>query len=48
MRLTARLLTDGDRAAVHDESLRILAEVGVRFHGERALPLLRAGGARVD
>jgi trimethylamine--corrinoid protein Co-methyltransferase len=48
MRLTAQLLTDEDRAQVHDESRRILAEVGVRYHGERALPLLRAGGARVD
>ena len=27
------------------ESERILADVGVRFHGERALPLLAAAGA---
>jgi trimethylamine:corrinoid methyltransferase-like protein len=48
MRFTARLLSDADRERVHGESLRILAEVGIRFHGTRALPLLRAAGASVD
>ena len=37
-----------DREQVHEASLRILAEAGVRFHGERALPLLADAGARVD
>ena len=48
MRYTASFLGEADREQVHEASLRILAEAGVRFHGERALPLLAAAGARVD
>ena len=48
MRLTPAFLSAGDRDLVHRESLRILGEVGVRFHGETALPLLRHAGAQVD
>ena len=50
VRFDSRFLSDDEQARVHEESLRILAEVGVRFHGERALPLLgggrRPGGPR--
>jgi trimethylamine--corrinoid protein Co-methyltransferase len=48
MRLSPAFLSAGDRDRVHRESERILADVGVRFHGERALPLLAAAGAHVD
>ena len=48
MRYTASFLGETDRDEVHEASLRILAETGVRFHGERALPLLADAGARVD
>jgi len=48
MRLTPAFLSEADRDRVHRESLRILADVGVRFHGDRALPLLEKAGARVD
>jgi trimethylamine--corrinoid protein Co-methyltransferase len=48
MRYTASFLDESDRERVHEASLRILAETGVRFHGERALPLLAAAGAQVD
>jgi trimethylamine--corrinoid protein Co-methyltransferase len=48
MRYTASFLGEADREQVHEASLRILAEAGVRFHGTRALPLLAAAGARVD
>jgi len=48
MRYEARFLSEDDQVRVHEESLRILAEVGVRFHGDRALPLLEGGGAVVD
>ena len=48
MRYTASFLGEADREQVHEASLRILAEAGVRFHGERALPLLADAGARVD
>ena len=48
MRYGATFFDDAERAQVHEASLRILAETGVRFHGERALPLLAAAGAGVD
>ena len=48
MRFESTVLAAADQERVHDESLRILAEVGVRFHGDRALPLLDGAGATVD
>ncbi len=42
------LLTEADREKIHGESLRILSEVGVRFHSRRALKLLSQAGALVD
>ena len=48
MRYEAAFLSADEQARVHEGSLRILAEVGLRFHGERALPLLRSAGADVD
>jgi trimethylamine--corrinoid protein Co-methyltransferase len=48
MRLSPAFLSEGDRERVHHESLRILADVGVRYHGQRALPLLEKAGAGVD
>jgi len=48
MRYTATFLDEADRERIHQASLQILAETGVRFHGERALPLLSAAGASVD
>ncbi len=48
MHLQAQILNEEEQARVHQQSLRILAEVGVRFHGAKALPLLKAGGAKID
>jgi len=48
MRYTASFLDEAEKERVHEASLRILAETGVRFHGERALPLLADAGAQVD
>ncbi len=48
MRFEHSILAAADQERVHDESLRILAEVGLRFHGTLALPLLEAAGAQVD
>jgi trimethylamine:corrinoid methyltransferase-like protein len=48
MRYEARLLDEHEQTRVHEESVRILGEVGVRFHGDRALPMLRQAGAEVD
>ncbi len=48
MRYEAAFLSVGEQARVHEESLRILADVGVRVHGDVALPLLAGAGAEVD
>ena len=48
MRFTAQALSEEEQARIHGQSLRILAEVGVRFHGHKALPILRRCGAQVD
>jgi trimethylamine---corrinoid protein Co-methyltransferase len=43
-----RLLSEENREQIHQESLRILAEVGVRFHSKVALRHLELAGARID
>jgi trimethylamine--corrinoid protein Co-methyltransferase len=48
MRYEAALLAGDEVARVHEESLRILEEVGVRVHGDLARPLLAEAGAVVD
>ena len=41
MHLTAQLLSPSERERIHEQSLRILSEVGVRFHGEVAPQVLK-------
>ncbi len=48
MRYTASFLGESDRERVHAASLRILAETGVRIHGELGLPLVARAGAQVE
>jgi trimethylamine--corrinoid protein Co-methyltransferase len=48
MRYEAEFLDPDEQERVHEASLRILAEVGVRVHGDVAPPLLAAAGATVD
>ena len=48
MKFTAEFLSTEEQERVHAESLRILENVGVKFHGQKALPLLEKHGARVD
>ncbi len=48
MRLNLQVLSTAEREKVHQVSLRILQETGVRFNGERALPLLNRFGAKID
>ena len=42
------MLTDDAFAYLHEQTLELLATVGVRFAGARARALLREAGARVD
>ncbi len=48
MRLQTQLLSEAEQERVHQVSLRILEEVGIRFHGEKSLPILARHGVRVD
>ena len=48
MRYEAAFLSADEQARVHETSLRILADVGIRVHGDVALPLLAQAGAEVD
>jgi trimethylamine--corrinoid protein Co-methyltransferase len=48
MRLATQVLSEAEQEKVHQVSLRILEEVGVRFHGEKALSILSRHGIKVD
>ena len=48
MRLTAQILTEDEQHRIHDMSLHILEEVGIRFHGERAARILRESGLKIN
>lgn len=48
MQFHSQLLSESEKEQIHRESLRILAEAGVRFHSQKALEMLEANGARVD
>jgi trimethylamine--corrinoid protein Co-methyltransferase len=48
MKFTAQVLSKDEQIRVHEESLRILSEVGIKFLGNKALPILKMGGAKVN
>src|SRR4030067_361244 len=48
MRFTGQILTADEQHRVHEMSLRILAEAGVRFHGEKASKILGENGLNID
>jgi len=48
MKFTSQFLSEAEQQRIHQETLRILWEVGIKYHGERALPLLAKAGAQVD
>ncbi|GAB4389469.1 MAG: glycine betaine--corrinoid protein methyltransferase [Thermodesulfovibrionales bacterium] len=43
-----RPLTDSDIASIHDASMRVFSEVGIKVMNERALELFAGAGAKVD
>ena len=47
-RPTASTLTASERDFIHEQTLRVLEQVGVSFPSERALDVLERGGADVD
>jgi len=48
MRFQGQILTAEEQARIHLQSVRILAEVGVKFLGDKSLPILKANGAVID
>ena len=48
MELTAQILTEDEQHRIHNMSLRILEEVGIRFHGDRAPKILRENGVKIN
>jgi len=48
MNFRAQILTEDEQYRIHNMSLRILAEVGIRFHGDRAPKILRQHGVKVN
>jgi trimethylamine--corrinoid protein Co-methyltransferase len=48
MQFQSHLLSESEKEQIHRESLRILAQAGVRFYSQKALDLLAREGARVD
>ena len=43
-----RYLTDEDRQFVHEQTMRVLEEIGIAFNSDKAIDLLEQAGAEVD
>lgn len=48
MKSTNQFINEQEQVSIHNQSLRILEEVGIRFHGEKALNILAKHGATID
>ena len=48
MKMQGTILNEEEKRRIHDDSIRILEEIGVRFPSETALNILEAGGAQID
>jgi trimethylamine:corrinoid methyltransferase-like protein len=48
MHFTAQILSDDEQSRLHTMSLRILEEVGIRFHGDYAPKILRKHGIKYN
>ncbi|CAB1074046.1 hypothetical protein D1AOALGA4SA_2034 [Olavius algarvensis Delta 1 endosymbiont] len=48
MSIQCQILTEDEKHRIHAESIRILTEVGAKFHSGKALDILKRNGARVD
>jgi len=48
MKMQTQVLSAEEKKMIHEESMRILEEVGIKFPSERALDILEKGGAKVD
>lgn len=48
MNMTTHVLSDEEKKIIHEDAIRILEDVGVKFPSELALETLKAGGAKID
>lgn len=48
MRLHCDFLSESERERIHNESIKILEEVGIRYGSTKALGILKTAGAKVD
>ena len=48
MRLTAHILSEAEKERLHQQSLRLLESVGVRYNSDKALHILEEHGAWLD
>ncbi len=48
MKFAAQFLTEDEKRRVHEQTMLILAHVGIKYHGQQALRLLAKNGAKVD
>ena len=48
MNIQCQILADEEKHKIHAESIRILAEVGVKFLSDNTLKILKDNGAKVD
>ena len=48
MKMQTQVLNPEEKKMIHEESMRILEEVGIKFPSEKALDILENGGARID
>ena len=48
MKFSAKVISKDEQVRIHEESLNILSEVGVKFLGKTAIPILKKNGAKLD
>lgn len=48
MQVQSQVLSESERQAIHEQSLRILEEIGVQFRSHKARAILKQHGASVD
>ena len=48
MNMQIQVLSPEEKKLIHEQTVRILEEAGIRFPSQRALDILEKGGAKID
>ncbi len=48
MKFSSKFISEDEQELIHHETVRILRDIGIKFNGKKALPLLEKHGAIVD